>query len=51
MQVKQMPRCWPPYLPYMYVPHSVVEFCIASKVNTGISSPEKNATRSVRPVT
>ena len=38
------------YLSYTYVPHSAVVFCIASKVNTGISSPEKNATFSVCPV-
>ncbi len=39
------------YLPYVNFPHSVVVFCIASNVNIGISSPEKNATFSVCPVT
>jgi len=39
------------YLEYANVPHSAVEFEIASNVNTGISSPEKNATLSVCPVT
>ena len=38
------------YLSYTYVPHSDVEFSMAPKLNTGMSSPEKNATLSVRPV-
>ncbi len=39
------------YLEYANVPHSADDFEIASNVNTGMSSPEKNATSSVCPVT
>src|SRR5579863_4239621 len=42
---------WLHHLEYANVPHNAVDFEIASNVNTGMSSPEKNATLSVFPAT